>query len=173
MREALGGLQTEEIRARVPSLPGLELQPEDRQTPFKVSYSLPPGCDQSSVLASLRDRLGIFNGRVPVFYSVQAQDRTGLGDLLPAGVAKDFALRFLKGITRVEADRLVYAGDSGNDLTAVFAGFKAIVVGNADEALKKQVREKAEEDGILCRIYFSKKHYAGGVLEGCAHFGIL
>jgi hydroxymethylpyrimidine pyrophosphatase-like HAD family hydrolase len=149
------------------------LQPENRQTPFKVSYFLPPGCDHSSVLASLRDQLGIFNGRVQVVYSVQVQDGTGLVDLLPAGVAKDFALRYLQGITGVEADRLVYAGDSGNDLAALFAGFKAIVVGNAEETLKKQVREKAEEDGILCRIHFSGKHYAGGVLEGCAHFGIL
>jgi sucrose-6F-phosphate phosphohydrolase len=173
MHEALGGLQAEEIRARAAPLPGLELQPEDRQTPFKVSYFLPPGRDHSSVLASLRDHLGIFKGRVQVVYSVQAQDGTGLVDLLPAGVAKDFALRYLQGITGVEADRLVYAGDSGNDLAALFAGFKAIVVGNADETLKKQVREKAEEDGILCRIYFSEKHYAGGVLEGCAHFGIL
>jgi len=173
MREARGDLEPREIREHVAFLPGLRLQPEDRQTPFKVSYFLSPGGDHSSILAALLDHLGTFNGRVQAVYSVRAQDRTGLVDLLPAGVAKDFALRYLHGLTGVGSDRLVYAGDSGNDVAAMLAGFKAIVVGNADEGLKEKIRGKAEREGIQDRIYYSERRYAAGVLEGCSHFGIL
>ncbi len=173
MEEALGGLSVAEIRERLAPLTEISLQPEERQTSFKLSYYIPPGDDHAEVLANVRKRLEFFQGMVQTVYSVRARDGTGLLDVLPAGVAKDFALHYLHDHTGVDEDRLVYAGDSGNDLSAMLAGFRVIVVGNADEDLKEELRRRAGEKGIQDRLYFAEAPYAGGVLEGCRHFGIL
>lgn len=173
MREAVDGLEAREIREGVGCHPGLSLQPDDRQTPFKVSYYLSPKADHSTILTFIESRLEPFRGRVQAVYSVQAPDGVGLVDLLPAGVAKDFALRYLHELTGVGAERTVYAGDSGNDLAAMLTGFNTIVVGNADGALKREVRRRAEREGVLDRVYFSERPFAGGVLEGCRHFELL
>jgi sucrose-6-phosphatase len=173
MEEALGGLSVAEIRESLASLSRISLQPEERQTPFKVSYFLPSGDDHPAILASVRQQLRPFEGRVQIVHSVRARDGMGLMDVLPAGVAKDFALHYLHDHTGVDEDRLVFAGDSGNDLEAMLAGFKVIVVENAPGDLKEELRRRAREAGIGDRLYFAGAPYAGGVLEGCRHFGIL
>ena len=173
MEEAWGGVRASQVRERVSGVPGLQLQREDRQTPFKVSYEMAPGADHGALLAALDAHLGDLRHRVRVVYSVQASDGLGLLDLLPAGVAKDFAVRHILRETGLDPDRLVYAGDSGNDAAAMLAGFKGIVVGNAPEALKRSLRRDGAQHGILDRLYFARAPYSGGVLEGCRHFGLL
>jgi hydroxymethylpyrimidine pyrophosphatase-like HAD family hydrolase len=84
-----------------------------------------------------------------------------------------YALRYLHQQSGVDEQHLVYAGDSGNDRAALLAGYPAIVVGNADEALKKELTAESAARGIAERIYFAEQPYARGVLEGLRHFGIL
>jgi len=55
----------------------------------------------------------------------------------------------------------------------MLAGFKGILVGNAPEALRRDLQRDAARLGILDRVYFARAPYAGGVLEGCRHFGLL
>jgi hydroxymethylpyrimidine pyrophosphatase-like HAD family hydrolase len=88
-------------------------------------------------------------------------------------VAKDFAIHYLYDHLGVHVDRLVYAGDSGNDVAAMLTGFKVIVVGNATPGLREELLARGAEKGILDRLYFAEEFYAAGVLEGCRHFGIL
>lgn len=173
MEEAFRGLSVAQIRERLAAISSITLQPEERQTPFKVSYHVPPGDDHPEILAAVQRGLEAFQGRVQIIYSVRARDGMGLLDVLPAGVAKDFALHYLHDHTGVDEDRLVFAGDSGNDLEAMLAGFKVIVVGNAPDDLKEELKRRAGEEGIQERLYFARTPYAGGVLEGCRHFGIL
>ena len=173
MRGAMGGLDFSEVRESLEPMGDILLQPEERQTDFKLSYHLPRGMDHSRILASVRQRLEGFGGLVQAVYSVGAPSGTGLLDLLPSGAAKDFALQYLKEITGVEDEDIVYAGDSGNDKAAILAGFNAIVVANAGEDLKGELRARAKEGGLTSRIHFSPFPFAKGVLEGCRHFGIL
>jgi HAD superfamily hydrolase (TIGR01484 family) len=173
MREALGGLEAAEIRARLVSLDGFSLQPEDCQTAFKLSYFISPEEDHPKVLETLAARLGPLRHRLQTVYSVRTEDGTGLVDLLPAGVAKDVALHYLHEQTGTDRESMVYAGDSGNDLAAMLAGFNSIVAGNTEESLKEEIRDRSSAEGLEDRIYFSRRPYAGGVLEGCRHFGIL
>ena len=70
-------------------------------------------------------------------------------------------------------DHLVYAGDSGNDRAAMLAGYRVIVVGNADAALKAELATESAVRGISERIYFAQKPYAAGVLEGLRHFAFV
>jgi sucrose-6-phosphatase len=174
MEEALGGLSVEDVRDVLDGVRGLTLQPQERQTSVKLSFYVAPGDDHAKVLGVVQERLEAFQGRVQTVYSVRARDGTGLLDVLPAGVAKDFALHYLHDHTGVDEDRLVFAGDSGNDVEAMLTGFKVVVVGNAPGNVKEELKRRAAKEGIQEeRLYFAESPYAGGVLEGCRHFGIL
>ena len=173
MEQALGGLSVEDVRDVLDGVRGLTLQPLERQTSVKLSFYVAPGDDHAKVLGVVQERLEAFQGRVQTVYSVRARDGTGLLDVLPAGVAKDFALHYLHDHTGVEEDRLVFAGDSGNDVEAMMTGFNVVVVGNAPGDLKEELKRRAAAEGIQERLYFAETPYAGGVLEGCRYFGIL
>jgi len=172
MEEAMGGLSAGEVRSELEAFPDLLLQPEERQTPFKVSYHLSPGAPHQDILRAVHSRLEGLGGRIQAVYSVRARDGMGLLDLLPFGVAKDYALHFLRECTGVEPDRVVYAGDSGNDLAAMFSGYRVVVVGNAEEGLRNEIRREAEGRDLSHLLYFAEAPYAGGVLEGCRYFGL-
>lgn len=173
MKAALDGLDFSEVRGLLEPVGHLLLQPQERQTDFKLSYHLPRGADYTEILASVRRRLEGLGDRVQAVCSVGAPSGTPLLDLLPTGGGKDHALLYLRQISGVGDDEIVYAGDSGNDLEAILAGFKAIVVANAGEELKGELRNRAEKEKLTSHIFFSQYPYAKGVLEGCRHFGIL
>lgn len=172
MEEARGGLDVRDLRHAMMDVPELVLQPDDRHTESKLSYHLSPGADQALVLNSVQEVLEGLGGRIQAVFSVGAPSGRGLLDLLPAGVAKDYAIRYLHDHTGVHPDRLIYAGDSGNDLAAMLTGFKVVVVGNATPGLKDELVLRGGELGILDRLYFAEGFFAAGVLEGCRHFGV-
>ncbi len=173
MEEARGGLDVRELRHEMARVPELHLQPEERQTQSKLSYHLSPGADHARVLVSVQEVLDGLGANIQAVYSVGAPHGRGLLDFLPAGVAKDFAIRYLHDHTGTDPDHLVYAGDSGNDLAAMLSGFKVVLVGNATPGLEEELTARGGELGILDRLYFAEGFYAAGVLEGCRHFGIL
>jgi hydroxymethylpyrimidine pyrophosphatase-like HAD family hydrolase len=88
-------------------------------------------------------------------------------------VAKDRAVRYLMERHGLDPDRVVYAGDSGNDGAAMLAGYWSIVVGNASSRFKEELRANARDRGVADRIYFAERSFAEGVIEGCRHFGLL
>ncbi|HUP53639.1 MAG TPA: HAD-IIB family hydrolase [Longimicrobiales bacterium] len=172
MLEALDGAETSHARAVLAGLPGLALQEDEQQTEFKLSYYVPHDHLGEELAARTRELLeGI--GRFNVVHSVDPHARQGLLDVLPAGVAKDVAVRYLHDRFGVHEDDLVYAGDSGNDVAAMLSGFRVIVVGNATDALKERVRTGAHGLGIGERVHFAEASYAAGALEGCRRFGVL
>jgi len=173
MKQAMGGLDFKEVQEFMKPLSHLLMEAHERQTEFKLSFRLPKDQDNRPTVASVREHLEGLGGRVQVVYSVGAPSGVGLLDLLPAGGGKEHALRYLQEITGVEEEHVVYAGDSGNDLAALLVGYKAILVANAGEELRKELEEKGRERGTLSRIHFSSSPFAKGVLEGCCHFGIL
>jgi sucrose-6F-phosphate phosphohydrolase len=172
MEEARGGLDVRDVRHEMVRIPELLLQPDDRQTESKLSYHLTPESDHTSILQSVNEVLGELGGKLQAVYSVGAPHGRGLLDLLPSGVAKDFAVRYLQEYTGLDTEHLVYAGDSGNDLAAMLAGFKVIVVGNATPGLKEELTHRSQDLGILDRLYFAENYYVAGVMEGCRHFGV-
>lgn len=172
MLDALGGARREDIVSAMASLSGLELQEERKQAEFKVSYYV--DAERSVHLrADISEVLVPFPVPPKAIWSHDAHSDRLLLDLLPRGVAKHTALEHLRVQAGYDADDIVYAGDSGNDLDAMISGHPAIVVANAPEELKAEVRAEAERAGIIDRIYFAHSPFAAGVLEGCRHFGAL
>jgi HAD superfamily hydrolase (TIGR01484 family) len=171
MRALLGGLAGDDVRAAIGAMDGLELQEEEKQAEFKVSYYT-RGRPEPFVEA-VQSRLDAARARVNLVVSHDPVSGRGLLDVLPTGVAKDYAVRYLHDASGVDEDHLVYAGDSGNDRAAMLTGYRVIVVGNADEDLKKDLGIESVAQGIAERIYFAEHPYARGVLEGLRYFGAL
>lgn len=171
MLDALGGARREDIVSAMASLHGLELQEERKQAEFKVSYYVDP--ERSAHLRS--DVSGVLDPfPVPpkAVWSHDPHSGRILLDLLPRGVAKHTALEHLRLRAGYDQDQIVYAGDSGNDFDAFLSGHPAIVVANAPEELKHEVRAQAERGGTSGKLYFARSSFAAGVLEGCRHFGL-
>jgi HAD superfamily hydrolase (TIGR01484 family) len=172
MLAALGGADPAGARELLGELRELELQEEHNQTEFKLSYYTPADARGAELAARAREMLGEA-GHFNVVHSVDPHVQRGLLDVLPGGVAKDVAVRYLHDRSGVSEHALVYAGDSGNDLAAMLTGFNVVVVGNAADALKETIRRQAEARSIAERVHFAEAWYAAGVLEGCRRFGIL
>ncbi len=171
MRAALGGVTGAEVRAALRGVEGVTLQEEDKQSEFKVSFYT-EGRHESYVDV-VRDRLEAEGARVNLIASFDPVSGRGLLDVLPSGVAKDHAVRFLHDHTGIDEDQLVYAGDSGNDREAMLSGYRVIVVGNADATLKEELFAESAVRGLTSRLYFAEHSYARGVLEGLRHFGFV
>jgi sucrose-6F-phosphate phosphohydrolase len=171
MRTAFGGLSGADVHAAIGAIEGLELQEEEKQAEFKVSYYTRG--QSEPFLETVQSRLHAAHAKVNLVASYDPVSGRGLLDVLPAGIAKDYAVRYLHDHTGVDEEYLVYAGDSGNDRAAMLTGYRVIVVGNADEALKKDLGIESVARGIEERIYFAEHPYARGVLEGLRHFGFL
>lgn len=171
MRGALGGLTGSDVRRAVGDLDGLTLQEEEKQAEFKVSYYTDGRPER--FLDRVQSRLDAAGATVNLIGSFDPVSKRGLLDVLPAGVAKDYAVRYLHEHSGVDQERLVYAGDSGNDRAAMLSGYRVVVVGNADRALKEDLERESAARGLTEQIYFAEHPYARGVLEGLRHFGFV
>ena len=171
MREAFGGISAVDVQRALGSIEGVSLQEKEKQGEFKVSYYTQGRHER--YLEPVHASLDSTGAQVSLVASYDPVSKRGLLDILPAAVAKDHAVHYLQLRTSVDGDGLVYAGDSGNDRAAMLAGYKAIVVGNADDALKRELAERAAAEGLVGRIYFARQAYAAGVLEGLRHLGLV
>lgn len=173
MREALGGVDAEDIRAALARSELLSLQEPAKQAEFKVSYYFAGEADRSELLASARGALESSGIRAALTASYDPEDGRGLLDVLPPDIAKDYAVRHLHELSGVDGEHVVYAGDSGNDTAAMLAGYRVIVVGNAPGDLKDHLRREGLQAGLAEHIFFARASFGDGVLEGLRHFGVL
>lgn len=172
MAAALGDADRAELQERLARLEGLLLQEAEKQAEFKLSYYTPGGAEGEALAARVREVLAERFGGANVVFSVDTDTGRGLLDVLPPGIAKDSAVRYVCERSGVDRNRILYAGDSGNDRAAMLSGVNTVVVGNAPQSLKEALRAEAAQLGISHRVYFARAHYARGVVEGCRHFGI-
>ena len=172
MHEALGGVVRADIEDRFSGLEGLALQEPTKQGDFKLSYYVDPE-RMEALRDTVAERLSAFPVPPKAVWSHDPYSGRMLLDVLPRGVAKHVALEHLRVRDGHEPEHVVYAGDSGNDFDAFLSGHPAIVVANAPEPLKRDVRTEAEARGVLDRLYFARRPFAAGVLEGLEHFGAM
>lgn len=136
---------------------GLEAVAHDEkfQTPFKVSFDIPGG----EAFRTVQERLERGELEAKAVFSAGKYL-----DLIALRAGKGEAIRYLQRQLGVAAEQVVVAGDSGNDVEMFVAPFRGIVVGNADEDLKRL-------EGA--HIYKAKKAHAAGLLEGLRYWGVL
>lgn len=172
LREMTDNYDRGKVETLLSDLDGLEMQAEENQREFKISYE----CDEADT-----ERLGeeiqriLEESDIP-YHPTTSTDpflNSGLIDLLPSGASKAFALTWLSTHAGFHPDSVVFAGDSGNDLAALISGFHAIVVANAAEGLAEMVRADLQEKKLESQLYCASGKATSGVLEGCIHFGLI
>jgi len=142
---------------------GLVMQPDVFNTELKTSCFL-DGCpDPDGAAAEIRRRVEPHSGAYQVVWS-SGRDL----DILPASSGKGKAIRFLVESRGLDANRVVVAGDTGND-AAMFEQFgMGVVVANAKSELVALAQSLGEG-----RVYRARQPYAAGVEEGLEHFRVL
>lgn len=172
-----GGRPAVELAAALTPLGGLRQQEAEKQGRHKLSYYAPMLTEPAPLLAAVRaclDRLGV---RANLVWSIDEATGSGLLDVLPASAGKLQALQFLLASLGLEAHHALFAGDSGNDIEVLAGPLPAVLVANADEAVRRQAVERARAQGHADLLYLARGGWAGmngnysaGVLEGLAHF---
>lgn len=160
-----------ELRVALQAIDGLQPQEEDKQGRFKLSYY----ADADLLDDRVREILTILertNAPYSIVQSIDPFNGDGLIDLLPAGVSKAYALDRWCEHLGLPPDRVVFAGDSGNDLAALTSGCRAVVVGNADRSLARKVYESHRQNNWRDRLFLAAGTATTGVLEGCRWFGL-
>jgi len=162
-QQLLGQYRRDEALVFLAGIECLQLQPPEYNTELKTSCYL-DGCPDPDAAA-----LEIIRRVQPVSQRYQVVWSSGRDlDILPEASGKGKAIEFLIELRGLSADRVVVAGDSGNDATMFQHFRRGIVVGNAQSELL-QMAEQMETE----RVFLARSSYAAGVEEGLRHYGLL
>lgn len=145
----------EKVKQLLTGEPALQLQPDDSQSDFKVSYFLQNASQRQ--LDRLQEKLAAGGMKVSIIYSSERDL-----DFLPEGVDKGAAARFIAAELGFEKSQVMVAGNSGNDSKLFDHDFQGIVVNNAHEQLKLYARSP--------HAYLSPREHADGVRDGIKHW---
>jgi sucrose-6F-phosphate phosphohydrolase len=147
------------VEAVLCGIPGAVMQPHEWQARFKSSYFLED--DAEAQLAKIHEGLEDRGIDAKVVYSAGK-----FLDLLPSQSGKGGAVRYLAESLGIDPDRVITAGDTGNDLDMMRPelGFRSIAVGNASPELREY---------RVPNVYHATASFAAGIQEGLHHYGWL
>ncbi len=147
------------IREVLARLDFLELQEEETQRPYKISYYIDLRKDPDR-LARVHQALQEARVRYNLLFS-----NGQFLDILPYRASKGKAIRYLSYKWAWPLPNILVCGDSGNDEDMLRGDTSGVVVGNYSPEL----------DGLrgLRRTYFSSLHYAAAILDGIRHYRFL
>ncbi|MCA9007172.1 MAG: HAD-IIB family hydrolase [Planctomycetaceae bacterium] len=169
--QIITAMSIDTLREQLATIDGLRLQEAVKQGRFKLSFYA--DADQLETLVDrVQDLLTETDAPYSIIHSVDPFNGDGLIDLLPATVSKALALEWWTRNHNYNPANIVFSGDSGNDLAALTAGYRTILVGNADRQLAQRVFNLHQSSGWKNRLYLAKGTATSGVLEGCRWFGL-
>lgn len=164
------------IRDAVHGIEGMVEQEPEHQNQFKQSYYVDHE-RKEAILSEVHARVKGKYDEV-IVYSFDSLDGKGLIDFLPNSATKLTAIEYVAEEYGVDKAEVVFCGDSGNDIFALTAGFRGVLVKNADEQLVQHVHEAKRENPDL-QVYFAEGgfrglngYYTSGVIEGAYHYGL-
>ncbi len=171
------GKSSTELADLFTDLTALQLQEEEKQNSFKLSYYTDADVEIAPLRQEMEKRLAAAGVRAALIWSIDEEKACGLLDILPQQATKLHAIRFLMQKHDFSHEQTVFAGDSGNDLPALTSGLNAILVKNAPEDVKTEAVQTITKKGLRQNLYLAKGdflgmngNYCAGVLEGIAHF---
>lgn len=156
-RLASSGFDATSVRAVLADVGFLRPQPEDEQRTHKVSYLMRDTPER-------RSRVHAALARLP-FPTATVFSHDDYLDIAPSNGTKGGAVIHLQEYWGLSPERVVAAGDSGNDHSMLSREWHGIVVGNGGMQLH-ELRSRQN-------VYFARGKYAAGVLEGLYALGFL
>lgn len=169
MRSLMRDVDQQFLLSLADAVTHLRRQPPRNQSPFKTSF-FAPAEHVGEVLTAIRAQLERAGAVCQIISSIDPITGEGLIDLLPDGASKAFALDWWCKEHKLDRQSVIFAGDSGNDLEAVCAGYKSILVGNAAPRVIDSARSTHAKAGWNDRLFLAERHATSGVLEGLLHF---
>ncbi|MCK4839315.1 MAG: HAD-IIB family hydrolase [Desulfobulbaceae bacterium] len=145
------------IREALESLDFLYNQDEEEQRAFKISYIME---DDPELLAKVHQVLNDRN----LSYNLEFSNSQFL-DIIPFRASKGKAVRYLSYKWEFPLKSIMVCGDSGNDEEMLRGVTCGLIVGNYSKEL--------EHLRGLRRMFFSKKEYAAGIIDGIKHYRFL
>lgn len=147
------------IRRVLDELPGLKLQPKDKQSRFKISYFYDPDLAPTTEEITTRLHQQELNANVIVSFGQFL-------DIVPTRASKGQALRYTALRLEIPLEQILVAGGSGADEDMMRGNTLAVVVGN---------RHEEELSGVVDieRVYFSDKPHAAGLLDAIDYYHFL
>lgn len=147
------------IRRVLDELPGLKLQPKDKQSRFKISYFYDPDLAPTTEEITTRLHQQELNANVIVSFGQFL-------DIIPTRASKGQALRYAALRLGIPLEQILVAGGSGADEDMMRGNTLAVVVGN---------RHEEELSGVVDieRVYFSDKPHAAGLLDAIDFYHFL
>ncbi len=143
------------VRKAMEEFPGVTMQPETEQAPFKVCYEATsenaPG--KKEIAKHLRSR--------DIRANIVISNRR-LIDILPIRASTGHAIRHLMMKWDLQPENLLTVGTSGHEEAMLSGNTLGVVVGHYSSEIKQLMGRP--------RIFFSTKPYAWGVLEGIAQY---
>jgi len=171
------GLTAKDLAVLLAGLPGLRLQPDDRQNIHKLSYFVSLDVDLPALIQAIKLRLDERALMANLIHSVDEQAAVGLLDILPRRASKLHAIEFLMRKQGFNADQTLFAGDSGNDLSVLTSSLPAVLVANAHPSVVELASAEVRRNGTADRLYLARGgflglngNYSAGILEGIGHF---
>lgn len=146
------------LRKALADLPGLKLQPAREQREHKVSYFY--DSRQAPTIRQIQGHLRQLDLHAKLIYS-----HGKYLDLLPVRASKGLAVRYLSLKWGLPPERILVAGDSGNDEDMLSGNTLGVVVGNHGPELNRLKGKSG--------VYFAEQQYAWGILEGMRHYDFL
>ncbi|MDD2941748.1 MAG: HAD-IIB family hydrolase [bacterium] len=144
------------VRRALTDIPGIVLQPKEKQGRFKISYFINP--DIAPPLEEIQHILHREDLSVNVIFSFGQ-----FLDILPIRASKGLALRYFAARWGVALDHILTAGGSGADEDMMLGNTLAVVVENRHQEELSQLKEADN-------IYFASRAHAGGILEAIDYY---
>lgn len=174
-----GGKTHAQLERALAGIEELILQEEVKQNDFKLSYYLPLDVNQKAIAERIESRLTELGVDASLVWSIDEPQQVGLLDLLPRNATKMHGIEFLYQYLGIEREEVIFAGDSGNDLSVLGSSIRSIVVANAELEVKQQALQLAGGNGWPETLYLAREegplggNYAAGVLQGVSHYAPL
>ncbi|WP_311195283.1 PfkB family carbohydrate kinase [Thiomicrorhabdus immobilis] len=170
-------VEPKQIYDLLSSIPGLSLQEFEKQNSHKISFYIDlKKLDEQACLTQVKKQLAPLNIQTNLIWSIDETSHTGLLDILPPKANKLHAIEFLQHYLGYAAQKVVFAGDSGNDLEVLISPIQSVLVANATAELKQQALELVKQRGTEQQFYqaintsHNNGNYSSGVLQGVMHY---
>lgn len=143
------------VRQLLDGFPGLERQPKEEQSRFKLSYYIDPD------IADIEEIKRLLHQEEQ---SVHVQIAFGQYlDIMPLRASKGLALRYVADRWQIPLERIFVGGGSGADEDMMRGNTLAAVVANRHHEELSQLVD-------VERIYFAERPFAGGLLEALDYY---
>ncbi len=158
-RKSIGyAWKPEEIRSLLADVPGLELQEDNHQSEFKISYEV--DTRKKVTVSKIKKILREAGLRAKVVMSLGMYL-----DVIPVRAGSDLSMRHVLWKWGFAPEHVLVAGDSGNDVDMLLGRTLGVVVANHSPELNRLRKHP--------RVYFAQGSHAAGILEGIKYYNFL